>query len=171
MKAGVHPREGRDLSALTALGSTGSALSPEGFDWVYARARPRHLAGFGQRRHRHRGPVPRPVPWLPVYRAELQGRALGVAVESWDPQGRRWSAPPGSSWSRSRCRRCRWRSGATPTARRYREAYFQVYPGVWRHGDWLEITEHGGGILYGRSDATINRGGVRMGPPSSTGRC
>ena len=78
------------------------------------------------------------------------------------PAGR-WSARWGSSSSPSRCPRCRSASGAMTDGSRYREAYFSMFPGVWRHGDWIEITERGTAIIYGRSDSTINRGGVRMG--------
>lgn len=163
MKAGLHPALGRDLSALTAVGSTGSALSAQGFDWVYAELGPDIWLSSVSGGTDIAGPFLGGVPWLPVYRSELQARMLGVAVESWDPNGRPlvgetgelvvtkpMPAMPVSFWGD--------RDGS-----RYREAYFTVYPGVWRHGDWLEITPRGGGILYGRSDATINRGGVRIG--------
>ncbi len=163
MKAGLHPAAGRDLAALAAVGSTGSALSAQGFDWVYAELGPDIWLGSVSGGTDIAGPFLGGVPWLPVYRSELQARLLGVAVESWDPHGRPlvgqtgelvvtkpMPAMPVSFWGD--------RDGS-----RYREAYFSVYPGVWRHGDWLEITPRGGGILYGRSDATINRGGVRIG--------
>jgi acetoacetyl-CoA synthetase len=163
MKAGMHPREGRDLSALTALGSTGSALSPEGFDWVYAELGPDIGLGSVSGGTDIAGPFLGPVPWLPVYRSELQGRVLGVAVESWDPQGRPLVGATGELVVTRPMPSMPVAFWGDADGSRYREAYFQVYPGVWRHGDWLEITEHGGGILYGRSDATINRGGVRIG--------
>lgn len=163
MKAGLHPAQGRDLSALVAMGSTGSALSAQGFEWAYAELGPDLWLGSVSGGTDIAGPFLGPVPWLPVYRSELQARVLGVAVEAWDPGGRSlvgetgelvvtkpMPAMPVSFW------------GDTDGTR-YREAYFDVYPGVWRHGDWLEITPRGGGILYGRSDATINRGGVRIG--------
>ncbi len=163
MKAGVHPREGRDLSALTALGSTGSALSPEGFDWVYAELGPDIWLGSVSGGTDIAGPFLGPVPWLPVYRSELQARVLGVAVESWDPQGRPLVGATGELVVTKPMPSMPVAFWGDTDGRRYREAYFGVYPGVWRHGDWLEITERGGGILYGRSDATINRGGVRIG--------
>lgn len=163
MKGGVHPREGRDLSALTALGSTGSALSPEGFDWVYAELGPDIWLGSISGGTDIAGPFLGPVPWLPVYRSELQAPILGVAVESWDPQGRALIGETGELVVTKPMPSMPVSFWGDPDGRRYREAYFEVYPGVWRHGDWLEITEHGGGVLYGRSDATINRGGVRIG--------
>jgi acetoacetyl-CoA synthetase len=163
MKAGLHPARGRDLSALAALGSTGSALSAQGFDWVYAELGPDIWLGSVSGGTDIAGPFLGPVPWLPVYRSELQGRMLGVAVESWDAHGRPLVGETGElvvTKPMPAMPACFWgdRDGS-----RYREAYFTVYPGVWRHGDWLEITPRGGGILYGRSDATINRGGVRIG--------
>ena len=163
MKAGLHPREGRDLPALTALGSTGSALSPDGFDWVYAELGPDIWLGSVSGGTDIAGPFLGPVPWLPVYRSELQGRVLGVAVESWDPQGRPLVGHTGELVVTKPMPSMPVAFWGDTDGHRYREAYFEVYPGVWRHGDWLEITERGGGILYGRSDATINRGGVRIG--------
>ncbi len=163
MKAGLRPAEGRDLSALVAVGSTGSALSAQGFEWAYDELGPDLWLGSVSGGTDIAGPFLGGVPWMPVHRSELQARVLGVAVESWDEQGRSligetgelvvtkpMPAMPVSFWGD--------RDGS-----RYREAYFEVYPGVWRHGDWLEITPGGGGILSGRSDATINRGGVRIG--------
>lgn len=164
LKLGVEPREGRDLSALRAVGSTGSPLSVAGFEWVYD-----HLgediwlfsiSGGTDVCSAFVGGVPT----LPVYVGELQARSLGVALEAWDESGH--PVPPGvvgelvvtapmpsmpvGFW-------------ADPDGRRYREAYFTHFPGVWRHGDWIELTEHGSAIIHGRSDATINRGGIRMG--------
>jgi acetoacetyl-CoA synthetase len=102
-------------------------------------------------------------PLLPVYAGELQCRALGANVQAFDEHGRPVegavgelviTAPmpcmPVSFWN-------------DPDGKRYRESYFDHYPGVWRHGDWIRLTEHGGAVITGRSDATLNRGGVRMG--------
>ncbi|MDQ3732823.1 MAG: acetoacetate--CoA ligase [Actinomycetota bacterium] len=163
MKAELHPAQGRDLSALTTVGSTGSALSAQGFEWTYDELGPDLWLSSSSGGTDIAGPFLGGVPWLPVYRSELQGRVLGVAVESWDEEGhslvdetgelvvtKPMPAMPVSFWGDA-------------DFSRYREAYFDTYPGVWRHGDWLEITPRGGGILYGRSDATINRGGVRIG--------
>jgi acetoacetyl-CoA synthetase len=176
-KAGLRSGSEYDLSRLRAIGSTGSPLAPESFEWVY-------------------GHVKRDVwlfstsggtdvctafvggcPLLPVYRGELQCRALGCAVEAWDPWGESvidevgelvlteplpsmplylWGDDdggcPGEDGGRSR-----------GVGERYRESYFAMYPGIWRHGDWVRITPRGGAVIYGRSDATINRQGVRMG--------
>ena len=118
MKAGVEPRDGRDLGALRAVGSTGSPLSPEGFDWVYE-----HVGSDTWLFSTSGGTdlctaFVGGVPTLPVYEGELQARALGAAVESFDEDGERaHRARSASSSSPSRCRRCRSTSGATTTAR------------------------------------------------------
>ena len=104
------------------------------------------------------------APVLPVRAGEISRRLLGCAVEAFDPDGA--ACPPGVTGelvSPSRCRRCRSASGATPTAARYRAAYFEDFPGVWRHGDWVTFSADGSCVITGRSDATLNRGGVRLG--------
>jgi acetoacetyl-CoA synthetase len=163
MKARLHPVVGRDLSALAAVGSTGSALSAQGFDWVYAELGPDIWLGSVSGGTDIAGPFLGGVPWLPVYRAELQARVLGVAVESWDSRGRPLVGETGELVVTKPMPAMPVFFWGDRDGSRYREAYFTVYTGVWRHGDWLEITPRGGGILYGRSDATINRGGVRIG--------
>ena len=163
MKAGLHPRDGRDLSALQAVGSTGSSLSAEGFDWVYREVGPDIWLNSSSGGTDVAGPFLCGVPWLPVYPAELQTRCLGVAVESWDEKGQPLVGETGELVITKPSPAMPIRFWGDDDGSRYREAYFDVYPGVWRHGDWLELTSRGSGILYGRSDATINRGGVRMG--------
>jgi acetoacetyl-CoA synthetase len=163
MKAGVEPCAGRDLSALTAVGSTGSPLSPEGFRWVYE-----HV-GAGTWLFSTSGGTDLctafvgGVPLLPVYEGELQARALGAAVESWDPQGVAHVGEVGELVLTAPMPSMPIYFWDDEDGSRYREAYFDTYPGVWRHGDWIEITERGTAIITGRSDATINRGGIRMG--------
>ena len=100
----------------------------------------------------------------PVWRGEIQGPGLGMDVDVFDSSGQaaRRQAPGSSSASR-RFPRCRSASGTIPTATKYHAAYFDRFPGVWCHGDWISRTEHGGFIIYGRSDATLNPGGVRIG--------
>ncbi len=163
MKAGLRPREGRDLSALQAVGSTGSSLSADGFEWVYRELGPDIWLNSSSGGTDVAGPFLCGVPWLPVYPAELQTRVLGVAVESWDEKGQPLVGETGELVVTKPSPAMPIRFWGDEDGSRYREAYFDVYPGVWRHGDWLEITPRGSGILYGRSDATINRGGVRMG--------
>ena len=163
MKAGIRPRQGRDLSRLQAVGSTGSSLSSDGFEWVYRELGPDIWLNSSSGGTDVAGPFLCGVPWLPVYPAELQARVLGVAVESWDEKGQPLVGETGElviTKPSPAMPICFW---GDADGQRYREAYFDMYPGVWRHGDWLELTPRGSGILYGRSDATINRGGIRMG--------
>jgi acetoacetyl-CoA synthetase len=103
------------------------------------------------------------VPLLPVYEGELQARALGAAVEAWDPEGRPLIGEVGELVVTEPMPSMPLFLWGDEDGERYRDAYFSMYPGVWRHGDWIEITDRGTAIIYGRSDATINRGGVRMG--------
>jgi acetoacetyl-CoA synthetase len=166
-KAGVEPEQGRDLSALRAVGATGSPLAPESFRWVYGQLGAdvwlfstsggtdvctAFVAGN---------------PLLPVYEGELQCRALGCAVEAWDERGNSlidavgelvitepMPSMPLYLWGDD--------DPAHP-GQRLHDSYFAMYEGVWRHGDWIRITPRGGAVIYGRSDSTINRQGVRMG--------
>jgi acetoacetyl-CoA synthetase len=163
MKDGVTPARGRDLSALRAVGSTGSPLPPEGFDWVYEQLG-EHIwlfstSGGSDVCTAFVGGVPT----LPVYEGELQGRALGAKVEAFDPDGRPLIGEVGELVLTEPLPSMPLYLWNDPDGRRYHDSYFDMYDGVWRHGDWIEITERGSAIIYGRSDSTINRGGVRMG--------
>jgi acetoacetyl-CoA synthetase len=163
MKAGVEPASGRDLGALKAVGSTGSPLSPEGFDWIYE-----HLGADTWLFSTSGGTdvctaFVGGVPLLPVYRGELQGRALGCAVEAWDEDGRPVLEEVGELVITKPMPSMPIYFWGDEDGSRYRESYFETFPGVWRHGDWIEITERGTAIIHGRSDSTINRGGIRMG--------
>jgi acetoacetyl-CoA synthetase len=163
MKAGVEPARGRALSALRAVGSTGSPLSPEGFRWVYD-----HVGADTWLFSTSGGTdlcsaFVGGCPLLPVYEGELQARALGARVEAWDPEGQPLIGEVGELVVTAPMPSMPLYLWNDPDGERYREAYFDTYPGVWRHGDWIEITDRGTAIISGRSDATINRGGVRMG--------
>jgi acetoacetyl-CoA synthetase len=163
MKAGLVPGEDVDLSRLRGIGSTGSPLPPEGFDWVYQRVKPDLLLGsFSGGTDVCTGFVG-PNPLLPVRSGVIAGRCLGAKVEAYDDDGKPvigqvgelvitvpMPSMPVGFWN-------------DPDGARYRESYFDTYPGVWRHGDWIEMLPDGGCVIYGRSDATLNRGGVRMG--------
>jgi acetoacetyl-CoA synthetase len=165
MKAGVEPGSGRDLSALRAVGSTGSPLSPEGFRWVYDHVgRDTWLFSTSGGTDLCTAFVGG-CPILPVYEGELQARALGAAIEAWDPDGRPLVGEVGELVITKPMPSMPLFLWNDPDGERYREAYFSYYthPPVWRHGDWIEITERGTAIISGRSDSTINRGGVRMG--------
>jgi acetoacetyl-CoA synthetase len=163
MKDGVEPGTNRDLSRLGAVGSTGSPLSPEGFDWIYEQLGADtwlfSTSGGTDLCTAFVGGTP----LLPVYRGELQARALGAAVEAWDEDGNSVIDEVGElvvTEPMPSMPVCFW---GDPDGSRYRASYFEHYPGVWRHGDWIEITSRGTAVIYGRSDSTINRSGIRMG--------
>ncbi|MEV6365924.1 acetoacetate--CoA ligase [Micromonospora musae] len=162
-KAGVVPKEVADLSALRGLGSTGAPLPVEGFTWVYEtvgdRLQLQSLSGGTDVCTGFVGGVP----LLPVHAGEITCRALGAKVEARAADGSAvvdelgelvitepMPSMPVGFWNDA-------------DGSRYREAYFDVYPGVWRHGDWITINSRGGCVITGRSDATLNRGGVRLG--------
>ena len=163
MKAGVEPAAGRDLSALRAVGSTGSPLAPEAFEWVYE-----HVGAETWLFSTSGGTdvctaFVGGCPVLPVYLGELQARALGADLHAFDEAGEPVIDEVGELVLRRPMPSmplCFW---GDEDGSRLREAYFDHYPGVWRHGDWIRITERGTAVIYGRSDSTINRGGVRMG--------
>jgi acetoacetyl-CoA synthetase len=163
MKAGVEPAKGRDLSRLRSVGSTGSPLSPEGFRWVYD-----HVGADTWLFSTSGGTDVATafvggVPILPVYEGELQARSLGAKVEAFDEDGNSVVGEVGELVVTEPMPSMPVFFWGDEDGTRYRESYFDVYPGVWRHGDWIEITGRGTAIIYGRSDSTINRGGVRMG--------
>ena len=162
-KAGLRPAEGRDLSRLRSVGSTGSPLSPEGFAWVYE-ALGDDVWLFSTSGGTDVGTAfVGGVPTLPVYRGELQARSLGVRLESWSPEGQPLVGEVGELVITEPMPSMPIFFWGDPDGSRYRESYFEMFPGVWRHGDWIEITDRGTAIISGRSDATINRGGIRMG--------
>ncbi|MDX6687108.1 MAG: acetoacetyl-CoA synthetase, partial [Baekduia sp.] len=163
-KEGIVPGAGdRDLSALKAVGSTGSPLSPEGFQWVYDQL------GADTWLFSTSGGTDvctafvGGVPTLPVHLGELQCRALGAKVEAWDPEGQPLTGEVGELVITEPMPSMPVFFWGDEDGSRLRESYFETYPGVWRHGDWIEITDRGTAIIYGRSDSTINRGGIRMG--------
>ena len=163
MKAGIEPGKTYNLSKLRGLGSTGSPLPPEGFQWVYDKIkRDIWLASVSGGTDVCSAFLGGSI-LLPVCAGELQCRALGAKVESFDDNGKPlidemgelvitepMPSMPLFFWNDSQ-------------NKRYRESYYDVYPGVWRHGDWVKITSRGSAVIYGRSDSTINRKGIRMG--------
>jgi acetoacetyl-CoA synthetase len=163
MKTRVHPGRDADLSALRTIGSTGAPLSPEGFAWVYREVREDLWLGSMSGGTDLCTAFVGSNPTLPVRAGELQCRCLGAKVEAFDAEGHSvigevgelvitepMPSMPVSFWD-------------DPDGERYRSSYFETYPGVWRHGDWIKITERGSCVITGRSDATLNRGGVRIG--------
>ena len=163
MKAGIEPASGRDLSALQAVGSTGSPLAPEGFQWVYDQLGADtwlfSTSGGTDLCTAFVGGVP----ILPVYLGELQARSLGAAVHAFDPDGRPLIDEVGELVITEPMPSMPVFFWGDTDGERLRESYFSMYPGIWRHGDWIKITDRGTAVIYGRSDSTINRGGVRMG--------
>ena len=163
LKAGIRPGLDHDLSALRCIGVTGSPLSVEGFGWVYDAVKPdvwlASISGGTDLVTAFVGGNP----LLPVHAGRLQGPSLGALVEAFDEAGRSvidqtgelvltepLPSMPVSFWN-------------DPDGRRYRESYFEMYPGVWRHGDWIRIAADGSSVIEGRSDSTLNRQGVRFG--------
>jgi acetoacetyl-CoA synthetase len=163
MKAGIEPAQGRDLSRIRSLGSTGSPLSTDGFRWVYD-----HVGAdtwlFSMSGGTDVGTAfVGGVPTLPVYEGELQGRALGAKVEAFDEDGHSVVDQVGELVVTEPMPSMPVFFWGDEDGSRYRESYFETYPGVWRHGDWIEITSRGTAIISGRSDSTVNRGGIRIG--------
>ena len=162
-KSAVEPARTHDLSSLRAVLSTGSPLAPPSFDYVYDRVKRdvqlSSISGgtdiiscfaLGN-------------PAGPVYRGELQVRGLGMRVEVFDESGHAVRGEPGELVCTMPFPSMPIAFWNDPDGSKYRAAYFEQYPGVWRHGDWAQLTEHGGLIITGRSDATLNPGGVRIG--------
>jgi acetoacetyl-CoA synthetase len=166
MKAGVRPGVRHDLSAMRGIGSTGSPLPPEGFRWVYQElgTRPRGLilGSYSGGTDLCSGFVG-PSPLLPVRAGVISGPCLGAKVESFDPHGKALIGEVGELVLTAPMPSMPVGFWNDPGGNRYLASYFAEYPGVWRHGDWIMILPDGGCVIYGRSDATLNRGGVRMG--------
>ena len=160
-QAGLRPRDEVDLSALEQLLCTGSPLAPEQFDWVYDAVGDVHLASVSGGTDLV-GCFAGGVPSLPVRRGELQARTLGMAVEAFDERGEAITGHKGELV-------CTRPFPSMPVrfwgddGSRYTEAYFTQFEGVWTHGDFIEVREHGGVVIHGRSDTTLNPGGVRIG--------
>jgi acetoacetyl-CoA synthetase len=163
MKAEVQPAASRDLGRLSAVGSTGSPLAPEGFQWVYDELGQDTWLFSTSGGTDVCTAFVGGVPILPVYRGELQARALGAKVEAFDEDGRAVVDQVGELVITEPMPSMPLYFWGDEDGSRYRASYFDHYPGVWRHGDWIEITSRGTAVIYGRSDSTINRQGVRMG--------
>jgi acetoacetyl-CoA synthetase len=162
-KAGLRPGDDHDLSALRGIGSTGSPLPASTFEWVYAAVKPDvFLGSLSGGTDVATGFIGSSV-LLPVVAGELQRPMLGVAAASWDEDGHPVVGELGELVVTEPMPTMPLRFWGDDDGSRYREAYFEPWPGVWRHGDWLEITPTGSCIITGRSDSTLNRGGVRMG--------
>jgi acetoacetyl-CoA synthetase len=162
-KAGLAPGRELDLSALRGIGSTGSPLPPEGFHWVYRGvSEDAQLGSFSGGTDVCTGFVG-PSPLLPVRAGLIAGRCLGAQVEAFDATGKPVIGEVGELVITGPMPSMPVGFWNDPDGEKYRASYFAAYPGVWRHGDWITMLPDGGCVIYGRSDATLNRGGVRMG--------
>jgi acetoacetyl-CoA synthetase len=163
LKAGIVPRESVDMGALRSLGSTGSPLSADAYDWIYRDVKAdvwlapisggTDLAGAFVLGH----------PSMPVRAGEMQCRALGNAVRAYDPDGKELIGEVGELVCTAPLPSMPLYFWGDADGTRLFESYFDTYPGVWRHGDWISIDANGASVIYGRSDATINRKGLRLG--------
>ncbi|MBB3994940.1 acetoacetyl-CoA synthetase [Sulfitobacter undariae] len=163
LKAGITPREAVDLSTLRSLGSTGSPLSSDAYDWIYREVKQdvwlapisggTDLAGAFVLGH----------PGMPVRAGEMQCRALGNAVRAFDINGKELIGEVGELVCTEPLPSMPLFFWGDDDGSRLFESYYDTYPGVWRHGDWISIDEAGASVIYGRSDATINRKGLRLG--------
>ncbi|MGZ4354499.1 MAG: acetoacetate--CoA ligase [Gaiellaceae bacterium] len=162
-KQGLRPGRDHDLSSIRTIGVAGSPLPLEGFEWIYEQVDPSVLLNVGSGGTDLCTGIVQGCPLLPVYAGEMAGRCLGVAADAFGPDGtpvvgelgelvitEPMPSMPVAFWD-------------DPDGARLRAAYFDHFPGVWRHGDWIVFTERGSSVITGRSDATLNRGGVRLG--------
>ncbi|MBI4612901.1 MAG: acetoacetate--CoA ligase [Planctomycetes bacterium] len=165
---GLEPRRTgplgtESLASLRTILSTGSPLLPEDFDWVYSRVKEDVLLGSISGGTDLISCFVLANPLLPVHRGQIQCRGLGMAVEAWDESGRPVRGRKGELVCTRPFPSMPVRFWNDPDGSKYRKAYFSAFPGVWTHGDWIEITPEDGVVIYGRSDATLNPGGVRIG--------
>ncbi|MFR9792349.1 acetoacetate--CoA ligase [Streptomyces sp. MB22_4] len=162
-KAGVHPARDYDVSRVKCVATTGSPLPPDGFRWLHDEVREdlwiASVSGGTDVCSCFAGGVPT----LPVYTGELQAAALGTDLQAWDPDGRPLVDEVGELVVTQPMPSMPIRFWNDPDGSRYHDSYFDTYPGVWRHGDWITLTGRGTVIIHGRSDSTLNRQGVRMG--------
>ena len=162
-KEGLHPGRTHDLAALDAILSTGSPLAPQSYDYVYASVKKdvRLSSISGGTDIISCFALGNPI--APVWRGEIQTRGLGMRVEIFDEAGKPLRGRPGELVCTAPFPSMPVAFWNDPDGSKYRSAYFDAFPNAWRHGDWAELTNHDGMIIYGRSDATLNPSGVRIG--------
>ena len=162
-KAGLSPAHEHDITALRALHSTGSPLAPQSYRWAHEHvgAKVPLVSSTGGTDVATAFLAGNPL--LPVWLGEIPGPSLGVDVQAWDAEGRSVVGEVGELVVASPMPSMPLYFWNDPAGDRYRASYFETFPGVWRHGDWVEFTERGGAVIHGRSDATLNRMGVRIG--------
>jgi acetoacetyl-CoA synthetase len=162
-KAGINPGKNYQLTNLRSIGSTGSTLPPEGFQWIYDNVKDNlwlaSMSGGTDVCSAFVGGNPT----LNVYAGEIQCRALGCSLFAFDEGGEIITEAEGEMVITKPMPSMPVFFWNDPEFKRYTESYFEMFPSAWRHGDWIEITKRGGVIIYGRSDATLNRGGIRIG--------
>jgi acetoacetyl-CoA synthetase len=161
-KAGIEPKK-HDLSTLRAVGTTGAPLPADGFGWVYDAVKSDLALGSVSGGTDVCTAFVLSCPTLPVHAGELQCRGLGAKVEAFDEAGKSVTGEVGELVITEPMPSMPVFFWGDADGSRLRESYFSKYPGVWRHGDWIKLTERGSAVIYGRSDSTLNRGGVRMG--------
>ncbi|MEW2121182.1 acetoacetate--CoA ligase [Streptomyces sp. NPDC005474] len=161
--AGLRPSEHHDLSALRALTVTGAVLPPEAYDWLYDVLDPTVYVNSQSGGTDICSNFVSGNPWLPVYRGEISGPALGADVTAYDPEGHEIFDQVGELVVRSPMPSMPVEFWNDADMARYRASYYDQYPGIWRHGDWITVTGRRTFVIHGRSDATLNRGGVRLG--------
>ena len=163
MKAGVDPAKEFDLSHLRSVGSTGSPLVAEAYQWIYQHVKADLLLASISGGTDTAAAFVTACPIAPLYAGEMQCRALGVAVYAFDETGKALTDEVGELIITKPMPSMPLYFWNDKNNLRYLDSYFDHFPGLWRHGDWIKITPRGGAVIYGRSDATINRHGIRMG--------
>jgi len=163
MKSGIKPNETNQFSRLKAVYSTGSPLSVEGFSWVYENIKEDVWLVSASGGTDICAAFVGGCPTLPVYAGEIQARALGANVQSFNDEGVSVINEVGELVITDPMPSMPLYFWGDKDNKRYLESYFEMYPGIWRHGDWIQIDEKGSSVIFGRSDSTINRQGVRLG--------
>jgi acetoacetyl-CoA synthetase len=162
-KAGIQPGRDYDLSTLEQVGAAGSPMPPEGFSWIYEQLGRDLFLNVGSGGTDICSGIVGNSELLPVWAGEIAGRMLGVAAYAFDEEGRELVGEVGELVITQPMPSMPVAFWNDPDGSRLHAAYFDHYPGLWRHGDWITFTERGSCIISGRSDATLNRGGVRLG--------
>jgi acetoacetyl-CoA synthetase len=162
-KEGVEPAKEFDLSRLRQIGAAGSPLPPEGYRWVAEQFGPDVLLNVGSGGTDICSGIVQGSPLQPVWAGEISGPCLGIDAKAFDDKGEQVVGELGELVITAPLPSMPVGFWGDPDGTRYRDTYFDVYPGVWRHGDWVRFSEVGSAIIAGRSDATLNRGGVRLG--------
>lgn len=163
MRAGESPRRAHDISAMRMIGSTGSPLAPDGFSWIAEHVGPEVQIYSNSGGTDVCTPFVMSAPNVPVWAGEISCAALGVQVEAFDPLGRAVTGELGELVVTTPMPSMPVSFWNDDDGSRLRAAYFEDFPGVWRHGDWVRRTDRGSFVIHGRSDSTLNRGGIRMG--------